>query len=277
VFPFKTALNTSTLMPFSLNVIEQVKIAADAGYEGIELWMRDIEFYLDNGGTVQELKAVLHDLNIELVNVIAFFKWADADTAIRHEALIQATKEMQLLAQIGCKYIAAPPFGDVAGVELDEMANYFEQLVKIGEEIGVEPILEFWGKAKKLSTIHEALYILGVSKVEHAKVLLDPFHMHVGGSELSQIKQLTGNQIGVFHVNDYPAAATKENLVDADRVFPGEGISPTTEIAKMLHDVDYSGYISLELFIDDYKGKTALEVATYGLQTMKKAYASKIN
>jgi 2-keto-myo-inositol isomerase len=273
VFPFKAALNTSTLMPFSLNVIEQVKIAADAGYDGIELWMRDIESYLDNGGTVQELKAVLHDLNIELVNVIAFFKWADADAAIRDEALHQASKEMQILAQIGCNYIAAPPFGDVATVALDDMANYFEQLVNIGKEIGVEPILEFWGKAKKLSTINEALYILEVCDVENAKLLLDPFHMHVGGSELSQIKQLAGNQIGVFHINDYPAAAKKENLVDADRVFPGEGISPTTEITKMLHGIDYSEYLSLELFIDDYKGKTALEVATYGLQTMKKAYA----
>jgi len=40
MFPFKTALNTSCLFPFRLGVKEQVSIAAEAGFEGIELWIR---------------------------------------------------------------------------------------------------------------------------------------------------------------------------------------------------------------------------------------------
>lgn len=49
MFPFKTALNASTLFPFELDVLQQVELAAQAGYDGIELWVKDIEAYLAAG------------------------------------------------------------------------------------------------------------------------------------------------------------------------------------------------------------------------------------
>src|SRR5690625_1185202 len=157
---FKLALNTSTLMPFNLDVIQQVRIAAEAGYEGIELWMKDIDTYLSEGGTINELKSELNQHQIEFINAIAFFEWADEDSFVREKAFLQAEKEMKLLVSLGCKMIAAPPFGDVEKVELNEMMHYFKHLVSIGRKIGVEPILEFWGMAKNLSTLSEAHQVL---------------------------------------------------------------------------------------------------------------------
>lgn len=273
MFPFKIALNTSTLFPFKLNVIQQIEIAAEAGYEGIELWMKDIEAYIASGGTVQDIKSALEKANIEFINAIAFFKWADVDTDTRKAAFEQAEKEMQLLESLGCKYIAAPPFGDVEETSLDELASYFVHLVQIGRQVGVEPILEFWGKAKKLSTLDEARYVLDQSNVSNGKMLLDPFHMYVGGSDFTGLENLKGDQIGVFHINDYPSHPVKEELTDQDRVFPGEGDSPTSEIAKILNNIQYDGYLSLELFIEDFQGKTVAEVAKYGLNSVRNSYS----
>lgn len=272
MYAFKTALNTSTLFPFKLDVIEQVRIAANAGYDGIELWMKDIEAYLENSGTVENLKKELNKHNVEFVNVIAFFEWTDKDAEVQERAFKQAKKEMELVASLGCKMIAAPPFGNVETVTLEEMAKSFERLVRMGREIGVEPILEFWGGAKKLSTLKEARHILDEIHINHAKMLVDPFHMYIGGSDLANIKELTGEKIGVFHVNDYPNTPAREELTDADRVFPGEGIFPNDEVAQMLNDIDYNGYLSLELFIEDYKELDALEVAKHGLQTLKRSF-----
>ncbi|MBS4218178.1 sugar phosphate isomerase/epimerase [Bacillus sp. FJAT-49711] len=273
MFPFKIALNTSTLFPFKLNVIEQIRVTSRAGYEGIELWMQDIEAYLAGGGTVQEIQSALQEGNIEFINAIAFFKWADVDADTRKAAFEQADKEMRLLESLGCKYIAAPPFGDVADASLDEMASHFEHLVEIGKRIGVEPILEFWGKAKKLSTLDEARYVLDKSNVPKGKMLLDPFHMYVGGSDFAGLKNVIGDQIGVFHLNDYPNYPGREEITDQDRVFPGEGVSPTHEIAEILNEIQYDGYLSLELFINDFKGKTASDVAEYGLNTVRNSYS----
>lgn len=276
MFPFKTALNVSTLFPFELDVIGQINVAAEAGYDGIELWMRDIEAYLADSGTINEIKSELKKHKIEFINAITFFEWADKDSEVREQAFKQAEKEMKLLALFGCQMIAAPPFGNVETVKLDEMADYFGRLVMMGQKYGIEPILEFWGIAKKLSTLAEARYVLDASRITNPKILIDPFHMYIGGSDFSGIKELQGEQIGVFHVNDYPEIPQRDELKDKDRVFPGEGIAPSSAIAQMLYDNHYSGYLSLELFIEDYGELNALEVAKNGLDTLIKSYTIKI-
>jgi sugar phosphate isomerase/epimerase len=79
MFPFKTALNASTLFPFALDVKQQVSVASEAGYQGIELWEKDIVAYLDTGGTISNLKAFVAGSGISIVDVMAFYPWADAD------------------------------------------------------------------------------------------------------------------------------------------------------------------------------------------------------
>ncbi|MFC3340857.1 sugar phosphate isomerase/epimerase family protein [Paenibacillus abyssi] len=272
MFPFQTALNASTLFPFKLNVLEQVREAAEAGYDGIELWVRDIEDYLANGGTIAALSECLEKSGITLVGAIAFFKWADKSAEAREQGFVQAEREMKLLAELGCRAIAAPPYGDVEQVTLAEMAAYFAELASLARGIGIEPYLEFWGRAKQLFRIDDAVFVAQKSGVNEAKLLLDPFHMYTGGSDFETLKQLKGSQIGIFHVNDYPSNPGRETITDADRVFPGEGIAPSRELARILHEIGYQGYLSLELFIDNYDGLTALEVAQKGLYAMKNAY-----
>lgn len=272
MFPFKTALNASTLFPFELDVIQQIEITKQAGYDGIELWIRDIETYLEKGGSIQTIQAALKRNDLVLINAIAFFKWADEDQETREAAFKQAKEEMELLASLDCLSIAAPPFGEVKSVTLDEMAQHFDRLVTLGRKIGVEPLLEFWGKSPQLSTLEQAQLVLEKLQVRNAKLLLDPFHMYIGGSNFANLQSLQANQIGIVHVNDYPPSPPKDELEDADRVFPGEGISNTFAIGNALAEIGYKDYLSLELFITDYKNKSALEVAQHGLNTLKSAY-----
>ncbi len=271
-FPFKLALNTSTLFPFNLDVKQQIRVAAEAGYEGIELWVKDIEDYISGGGSLKQLRKYISDTGISVVNGIAFFKWTDADENTRAEGFKQAEREMRMLAEIGCTGIAAPPTGNVETVTLDNMARNFAQLAELAREIGIEPIIEFWGRASKLSRISEAVYIAIESGVPDAKILLDLFHMYTGGSKVEALKLIDGKNIGVVHVNDYPANPPRETIADKDRVFPGEGIGPTAQFARLLNEAGYRGYLSLELFIPSFGDKSALEVASEGLEKVRKAY-----
>jgi len=272
MFPFKSSLNASTLFPFKLSVPDQIRTAADAGYEGIELWVGEIEAYLQEGGTTAELKALLAASDVSFVNAIAFVKWADQDAQVREEAFKQAEREIRMLAEIGAQAVAAPPFGDVKAVSLNDMAGYYARLVKLGRSLGVEPILEFWGRADKLSQLGEAQSVMEACGFSDVKVLLDPFHMYTGGSGVDGLTKLEGKQIGIFHANDYPAVPTRGTIADADRVFPGEGIAPSREIARALYDNGYRGYVSLELFITDFGDLSALDVARKGLQALKDTY-----
>ncbi len=271
--PFKLSLNASTLFPYKLGIEEQIRIAAEAGYEGIEIWVRDLEAYLEEGHSLSKLQRYVSDTGITIANAIAFFKWADEDHDIRAQGHQQAVNEMAMLAEIGCKAVAAPPFGDVAQVSLTDMAAEYAKLVHAGRQLGVEPYLEFWGRAKKLSTLSEAVTVAMESGVPDAKLLLDPFHMYTGGTVCESIGYLNGSRIGIVHVNDYPAFPERSVITDQQRVFPGEGVAPSSLIAQLLHEAGYKGFLSLELFIPDYGRATALETAKRGLRAAKAAYA----
>lgn len=272
MFPFKTALNASTLFPFELDVLQQVELAAQAGYDGIELWVKDIEAYLAAGGSTQTLRQRIEQSGLTLVNAIAFFAWADVDPEKRGQALAQAEREMKILQELGCLGVAAPPFGDVAEVSLQAMAEAFATLSQRAQAIGIRPYLEFWGRAPKLSSLGEALFVAAQSGLEDVKLLLDPFHMYTGGSKVEAISLMRGSTIGVVHVNDYPVEPARATIADSDRVFPGQGIAPSKDIARLLHAIGYDGYLSLELFISDFGSETALEVAQRGLETIRNTY-----
>jgi len=271
-FPFKTAINASTLFPFELDIKQQVQIAAEAGYNGIELWVKDIEAYLATGAKIADLRAYIRDTGIAVVNAIAFFTWADADEATREQGLQQAEREMRILAELGCPAVAAPPYGNVAGMSLESMAGHYVQLAKLAHAIGIDPYLEFWGRASKLSRLSEAVFIAMESGLPDVKILLDPFHMYTGGTDLHSLSYLNGAAIGIVHVNDYPAMPGREQITDDDRVFPGAGIAPSHELANILNRAGYRGYLSLEVFMTSYGSENALDVAKRGLAAVQNAY-----
>mgnify|MGYP000972625775 CR=1 FL=1 len=272
-FPFLTALNASTLRPYKLGIREQIRVAAEAGYDGIEIWMEDLQQFAAAGGSPAELRAFAADLNIAVVNAISFVPWGDADPAVRERGRRQAEEELSLLAGLGCPSFAAPPFGNVERVSLDELAERFAGLHELSLPYGVVPILEFWGRAHKLSRLSEAVYVAMQSGVSDAKLLLDPFHMYTGGSRMSDLAYLNGARIGIVHANDYPADPPRETIADSDRLFPGEGTAPSAEFAQRLHAAGYDGYLSLELFFPGTGGRTAAETAALGLAKMRSAYA----
>lgn len=272
MFPFKLSLNASTLFPFGLGIKEQLRIAAEAGYEGFEIWIRDLEAYVTNGGSIRELKRYIADTGIAVVNAIAFFKWSDQSPEVREEGLRQAEREMRMLAELGCPAVAAPPFGEVGQVTLDEMAVNYARLAELGDQTGVVPYLEIWGRAKKLARLSEAIYVAAESGRTDIRILLDPFHMHTGGSRLEGLSCLNGNRIGIVHVNDYPASSDPLLVTDEERLFPGDGAAPSSRLSELLRQIGYTGYLSLELFAQDYGDMSAVEVASHGIKKIKKAY-----
>ena len=77
--------------------------------------------------------------------------------------------------------------------------------------------------------------------------------------------------IQVFHLNDYPADPPRETIGDRDRVFPGDGIAPLTQILQDLHANNIKAVLSLELFNPTYWKQDPLQVAKTGLAKMKAA------
>ena len=268
---FRYCLNTSTIRQCKLDVPREVEVASQAGYEGIELWVSEIEAYAKSGGTFSELKGILEDSNLELPNLIAFFQWAHPDDDQRHEGLEQARKVFAIAQELGCPYVAAPPFGitDREDVSVAHLADCFRTLLEIGRQTGVAPLLEFWGSSKVLGSLDEAIDVLALADDPDVALLADVFHMARGGSRFELLCELDGDQLGLMHVNDYPGVLDVSQLTDRERLYPGDGVAPYDEIVQALHAIGYRGFLSLELFNEAYQEAGAVQVARTGLAKMR--------
>jgi len=268
---FTFCLNTSTIREQNLGLIGEMETAANAGYDGIEIWVRTLEDFIKQGGNPDDIRKKAEDLGITIESAISFPKWIVDNDEVRVQALNQAKKEMQLLAQIGCKRIAAPPVGatEYPGLDLNKAADRYADLLKIGDDTGVLPQLELWGFSANLHLFGEVLYVAAESGHPKACILPDVYHIYKGGSDFNSLKLLNGSSIHMFHLNDYPAEPSRAKIGDKDRVYPGDGVAPLKQILSDLNHKKSSIVLSLELFNQAYWKQDALTVAKTGLIKMK--------
>jgi len=137
--------------------------------------------------------------------------------------------------------------------------------------MGVVPQLETWGSSKNLHLLGEAMFVIIESGHRKACLLPDVYHTYKGGTSFNAFKQLSAHTIHVLHMNDYPADPPRETITDRDRIFPGDGIAPLTQIIRDLQGNGSRAVLSLELFNPTYWKQDPLAVAKTGLAKMKAA------
>jgi 2-keto-myo-inositol isomerase len=271
--PFKYCLNTSTIRGQNLALDKEIEIAAKAGYQAIEPWVHKVHEYAGAGGNLKDLRKRIADLGLSVESAISFFQWIIDDEAKRAKGFEQAKRDMDILAQIGGKRIAAPPAGATRepGLDLMKAAERYRALLELGDKIGVVPQVELWGPSKNLHRLGQCMFVVIESGHPKACFMPDVYHIYKGGSDFTGLKLLSAQAIRVFHLNDYPADPPRDRISDRDRVMPGDGIAPLTKILRDLCATGNRAVLSLELFNPEYWKQDPLQVAKIGLTKMKAA------
>jgi sugar phosphate isomerase/epimerase len=178
---------------------------------------------------------------------------------------------MALVAEFGGNAVAAPPAGayDPPRLDLDCVAERYRAALELGEKMGVVPMLEFWGGSTNLSRLDQCAYVAARAAHRDACVLADVFHAYRGGSSFASLRLFSASALRTFHVNDYPATPPREKIGDADRVWPGDGIAPWSEIFAAFAATGAKPYLSLEVFNAAYWKTDALTTARTGLAKIK--------
>ena len=273
--PFRYCLNMGTIMGHKLSAVEEVEVAAKAGYDGIEPWIRNMQRYVEEGGTLADLGKRIADLGLTVDSAMGFPAWALDDDDRRAEALEQLKREMDMVRQIGGTRTAAPPAGinRTSGMDLKKIADRYRAALELGRETGVVPQLEIWGSALTLGTPGEAAMVAVQAGHPDACLLLDVFHIYKSGTPFECLRLLNGAAMHCFHMNDYPADPPRETIGDGDRISPGDGVAPMDLILRTLYETGFRGALSLELFNRALWEKDPVEVAKAGLEKMKEAAA----
>ena len=283
---FRYCLNTSTVRDAegkSRPLADLIDIAAKAGYQAIEPWIGELNDHVKAGGTLKDVRKKCADAGLAVPDAIGFSEWIVEDPDRRKKGLEQAKRDMDLVQQINGTHLAAPPVGATGGtskrddpkftqpiVDLLAAADRYRALLELGKSMGVTPIVEVWGFSKTLKRLGEVMLVATECGSPAGCVLPDIYHLYKGGSDFAGLTLLGPSAIGIFHVNDYPKI-DRDKIVDADRVYPGDGIAPLKEIFATLKAMNYRGYLSLELFNREYWKQDPHQVAKTGLDRMKAA------
>jgi sugar phosphate isomerase/epimerase len=273
--PFRFMFNTATIMGQNLPLVDQVEVAAKAGYDAFEPWVRDLETHVKAGRSLKDVAKRIKDKGMTVESAIGFAHWLVDDPAERKKGLEQAKRDMDLVQQLGSPRIAAPPAGatELKKLDLFTAAERYRALCEVGAKIGVAPQVEVWGHSRTLSRLGETALVAIESGHPKACILADVFHLHKGGSGFVGLKQLGPAALQVFHMNDYPDKPPRDKIKDEHRVYPGDGVAPLTAMLRDLHALGFRGLLSLELFNRDYWKQDALHVARTGLEKMRAVVA----
>jgi 2-keto-myo-inositol isomerase len=272
---FRYSLNTSTIRGAELPLDRELEIAAKAGFAAIEPWIEEIERYVTSGGTLNELSRRISDLGLSVAGAVGFAEWIVPDQAQRARGLERLKREMEFVAALGGRHIAAPPIGahqaDQPHPSLNEAADRYRAILELGERTGVTPVLELWGFSATLSRLGEVIYVATEAAHPNACLLLDSYHLYKGGSDFGGIHLLNGSALPVFHINDYPADPPRDRIDDADRVYPGHGVAPLGDLFRTLDAIGFRGYLSVELFNPSYWKQPAESVAQQAIEETRQA------
>jgi sugar phosphate isomerase/epimerase len=269
--PFTYSLNTSTIRGQKLTLVQEVAVAAKAGYQAIEPWVSELEQHVRQGGSLRDLGRRIRDAGLRVESAIGFSEWIVDDEARRRKGLEDARRAMDLVRQIGGRRLAAPPVGATkqADLSLLRVAERYRALLEVGAKLGVVPMVEVWGFSRALSRLGECALVAVESGHPQACVLADVYHLHKGGSGFGGVRLLSAAALQVFHMNDYPARPPRAEITDADRVYPGDGVAPLPALIRDLRGIGFRGVLSLELFNRAYWKQDALVVARTGLEKMR--------
>ena len=266
--PWPVVLNASTIRPTPSK--DKIRIAAEAGYDGIELWINDLEELEKGGHNLKDIAKEIKDRGLFVPNVIGLWDGMPPTLEEWEKSLVVSRERMRMCSDVGSRFVAALPFPDRENFDLAWGAERYRDLLRIGRndyDLGVT--MEFIGFIKGVHRLGQACCIAVDSNEPAATVLPDTFHLYRGGSGFNGIKHLQPEFIADFHWNDAPAVPSQFETKDKDRVMPGDGILPLTQCLKDLLEIGYTGPLSLEIFNEEYWKMDPMEAAKIGVEKMR--------
>ena len=265
---FRFCLNTSTIKPQPL--LKKIELVAEAGFEGIELWINDIYDFIGRGGEVADIEKALADHGLFVPSVIAIRQWGDMDGWEYQLVLDEARRRFALGSRLGAKFIVATPPLEQEGQK--HLPGRYKDLLQIGREEGIKPTFEYISFFKSVYKLTDAWRIVQAADDSDATLILDAFHNWNSDSTLDELRQIPADRISHYHIDDAHPDKAPCTQKDPDRVMLGEGqIDLAAEIA-VLREIGYEGTVSLELFNEDLWAQDPTEVLKVGIERMRELF-----
>lgn len=230
------------------NVLTDIRVAQEVGYDAIEITIPKLVRYLDAGYEAAELLPKLGSLKPAMINSFLHIERQEAEA--RRELRTMCERLCGVAQTLGCPALQVIALDGLRGEPWPEIrtkvGRSLAELADIAALFGValawEPV-----SFTPVRTLAQALEVLDVTGRDNVKLCLDTFHLWTGGTPWEQVAALNPSLIAVAHLSDVTPRKGEE-WSDSDRdVLPGDGILPLGEGIEAIRATGYDGLWSVEM------------------------------
>ena len=230
-------------LPFSGDIYENLRLAANLGYEGLEFHTRE-NASLDIG----KIKEVSDECGVKIITLVTGRLYTQGNLSLLNDdsSIAQAAEEglytyINLAANFGADLVIGwvkgpiPQDGDREYYR-KKIAGQIKRISEYAKEKGVRLLFEVINRyeVNLFVTAEESCAFFEEYNLDNCFVHLDTFHMNIDEADSCAAIRRCGSRLGYFHV------------ADNTRRYPGSGHIDFTRILATLKEVGYSGYITVE-------------------------------
>ncbi len=268
-------MNQATLMKTPMEAF--LHTISEAGFTGVELRRDETFEYLENH-SVEDLKKLLEKYHLEVVSWNAIELFSLCSEQEFQGMLDYSERLMKIGNEIGCDLIiAVPSFMKDAEFPTREFfsktVERFQILRKLAQKYDFKMGFEPLGFPDcSVRRVEDALKILEEAEKDGlppSGLVIDTFHYFLAHENIESLEDIPLHKLWLIHCND-SVEKPLDVLQDGDRVMLGEGFFNLHEFMAALKEMGYHGYISIELFNEDFWQELPKQVAKMAMHSIQK-------
>lgn len=218
--------------------------AAALGYDAVEFHIHDL-WTID----VEAIRARLHAHRLPVSSIgpgLVYggdtFSFADADAAVRQQALarirlhIDVCQKFGALAMVGVVHGNVSPDAATRQAQMARIAEHMREIDAYAGARGVTLALEAINRYETncFNRAAEMVALIQENDLRASGILLDNFHMNIEEPSIEDAIRTAGKYLALVHFSD------------SNRWYPGAGHLDLAAIIRALRAVGYTGYLALE-------------------------------
>jgi 4-hydroxyphenylpyruvate dioxygenase len=260
----KTSIATVSI---SGDFIEKLTAIAAAGFDGIEIFEND---FLAFDGSPRDVGRMVRDEGLAITLFQPFRDFEGLPEPQRTRAFDRAERKFDLMQELGtdlmliCSNVSPLSLGGIDRAAQD-LRDLGERAARRGLRVGYEALA--WGK--HINDHRDAWEI--VRRADHPNIglILDSFHTLARNIDVESIRAIPSDKIFIVQLADAPR-------IDMDylywsrhfRCMPNQGDLPVSTFMNAVAATGYDGYLSLEIFNDQFRGGSPKSIARDGRRSL---------
>jgi sugar phosphate isomerase/epimerase len=272
----KLAFSTNAFKKYSLK--ESIRLIREIGYEGVEILCDIPHAYppcLDEED-ILSIQEIISKNNIEISNLNAFTlyaitdvyhpSWIESDKQLRELRIQHTINCLRLAKKIGAKNISTEPGGPIevgndnkynnndfknntnnkrSSYDLEALQEFFVNGIvrtsKVAEEYGVKILVEP-EPGLLLENSEQFLKFIKNINSHYVGLNFDMGHFFCVREDPAALIYNLAEHIGHFHLADIAHTRVHNHLI------PGQGSVDFASIFKAISEINYQGFITVELY-----------------------------